>query len=64
MVNEIHPYYKCEMCSKKFIKKPRYLWTGIITKQELYICRDCAYRETYGSKGRSKAKKAKWIENA
>ena len=63
MVNKNYPHYKCEMCSKDFIKKPRYRWTGIITKQELHICRGCAYRENYGTKNRSKAKKEKWIGN-
>ena len=63
MVNKNYPHYECEMCKKTFIKKPRYRWTGIITKQELYICRDCAYREAYGTKNRPQAKKEKWIEN-
>ena len=63
MVNKKHPYYECEMCSSKGIKKPRYRWTGLITKQELYICRDCACREAYGSRNSSKAKKEKWLEN-
>ena len=63
IVNKIHPYFECGRCKKKFIKKPRYLWTGIITKQELYICRDCAYKEKYGTRNVAKAKKEKWLEN-
>ena len=63
MVNKNHSHYKCEMCSNRFIKKPRYQWTGLITKQELYICRDCAYREAYGSRNSGKAKREKWLEN-
>jgi len=60
--NSNHPYYECEMCKKKFIKKPRYKWTGIITGEEIYICRDCAYKEAYGSKNKNKAKKEKRLE--
>tara|TARA_Y100000310_G_scaffold312002_1_gene358882 strand:- start:43 stop:252 length:210 start_codon:yes stop_codon:yes gene_type:complete len=63
MVNIKYPHYKCGMCRENFIKKPRYRWTGIITKEELYICRNCAYREAYGSKNRSKAKREKLLEN-
>ena len=63
MVNKMHPCFKCGRCKKQFVKKPRYLWTGLITKQELYICKDCAYKESYGTKNSSKAKKEKWLEN-
>ena len=59
-----HPYFKCEMCTKPSIKKPMFKWTGMIIKEdELYICRNCAYREAYGSRDRNKAKKEKWLEN-
>ena len=61
--NETYPYFECGRCKKKFIKKQRYLWIGLITKQELYICRDCAYKEAYGTRNNSKAKKEKWLEN-
>ena len=63
MENIVYPHYECEMCKKKFIKKPRYKWAGIITKKELYICKDCAYREAYGSKNKAKAKKGRWLED-
>ena len=63
MENRIYPHYNCEMCGKLYVKKTKYKWIGMITKQEIYICRDCAYKEAYGTRDRSKAKKEKWIEN-
>ena len=63
MENKKHPYFKCGRCKNQFIKKQRYLWIGLITKQKLYICRDCAYKESYGTKGSPRAKKEKWLEN-
>ena len=63
MENKVLPHFICGRCKKQIVNKPRYRWIGIITNQELYICRDCAYKETYGTKNASKAKKEKWIEN-
>ena len=63
MVNINYSYFECGMCKNKSIKKPRYRWTGMITKQEIYICRDCAYREAYGSKNKAKGKKENRLEN-
>ena len=62
IIDKIHPYFKCGRCCERIISKSRYLWIGMITKDETYICRDCAYRETYGSKNSSKAKKERLLD--
>ncbi len=62
MINSKHPYFECGRCKQRIIEKPRYLWTGMITKDETYICRDCAYKEAYGSKNSRKAKKEKLLD--
>ena len=62
IINRKYPYFECGRCKERIIEKPRYLWTGMITKDETYICRDCAYREAYGSKNSRKAKKEKLLD--
>ena len=43
--------FKCAMCSEQQMSKPRYKWVGMITEEELMICRKCAVRE-HGSKNK------------
>ena len=62
IIDKIHPCFKCGRCCERIISKSRYLWIGMITKDETYICRDCAYREAYGSKNSSKAKKERLLD--
>ena len=58
-----HRYYKCGSCDRFKVGKPRFKWIGTMNDSKLLICRDCAYREAYGTKFRSRAKKEKWLEN-
>ncbi len=48
--------YICEMC-KKTSRKNKFLWRSWFNDRKLIICRDCAYREQFGTKNMNKAKK-------
>lgn len=52
---------KCPMC-KRTESSLRYQWIGMITGDRLEICRECAYREAFGSKGRNAKKKEKVLD--
>ena len=47
---------KCEMCGK-YYSGYKYQWIGMLTKTEVLVCKDCAYKEEYGSKNWRKQKK-------
>ena len=53
--------YTCDMC-KQTTRKNKFFWKSWFTGNELSICRECAYREKYGTKGMIKAKKEKLLE--
>ena len=53
--------YKCGMC-QDISRKNKFLWTSFFTDNELFICRECAYKETYGTKGMKRAKKERLLE--
>ena len=53
--------YKCQMCMD-ITKKSKFLWKSWFTGDEITICRECAYRETYGTKNMKKAKKERILE--
>ena len=55
-----HPYV-CDMC-KIATRKNKFFWKSWFTGNELNICRECAYKEKYGTKGMIKAKKEKLLE--
>ena len=48
--------YQCQMCGV-LTKKNKFLWKSWFTGDEIKICRDCAYKEKYGTKKMKKAKK-------
>ena len=56
----LHPYV-CDMCGVA-TRKNKFFWKSWFTGDELNICRECAYRERYGTKGMIKAKKEKLLE--
>ena len=56
----LHPYV-CDMCGVA-TRKNKFFWKSWFTGDELNICRECAYRERYGTKGMIKAKKEKSLE--
>ena len=53
--------YACDMCQTA-TRKNKFFWKSWFTGDELNICRECAYREKYGTKGMIKAKKEKLLE--
>ena len=55
-----HPYV-CDICKTR-TRKNKFFWKSYFTGDELDICRDCAYREKYGTKGMIKAKKEQLLE--
>ena len=54
-------FYLCHMCGEK-TKKNKFSWKSCFTGDELVICRECAYREKYGTKNMKKAKKERILE--
>ena len=53
--------YKCQMCGG-VTRKNKFLWKSWFTDTEIVICRDCAYKEKYGTKNVKKAKKERLLE--
>ena len=58
--NPLQPY-KCDMCGE-VTRKNKFSWESWFTKEKIMICRECAYKEKYGTKGMIKAKKEKLLE--
>ncbi len=53
--------YECGMCGR-VSKKNKFLWKSWFTGDELLICRECAYREYYGTTGMKTAKQKRLLE--
>ena len=53
--------YECQMC-KENTRKNKFSWEGWFGDSKLVICRECAYREAFGTKKRQKAKKERILE--
>ena len=53
--------YECQMCKER-TRQNKFLWKSWFTKDEIVICRECAYRESYGTKKMKKAKKERILE--
>jgi hypothetical protein len=53
--------YKCQMC-KIMTRKGKFMWKSWFTDSELVICRECAYKEQFGTKKMLKAKKERVLE--
>jgi len=53
--------YACDMCGK-VSRKNKFLWKSWFTGDEINICRECAYRETYGTIGMKAAKQKRLLE--
>ena len=55
--NPLSPY-ACDMC-QDVTRKSKFLWRSYFTGKELFICRECAYKEKFGTKKLKEAKKEK-----
>ena len=53
--------YECQMCKER-TRKNKFLWKSWFTGDELTICRECAYREKYGTRKSKRAKKERILE--
>jgi|TARA_Y100000296_G_scaffold84046_1_gene116386 hypothetical protein len=53
--------YECHMCGT-VTRKNSFLWRSWFGDDELVICRECAYREKYGTVNMKKAKKERLLE--
>ena len=53
--------YECQMCKER-TRQNKFLWRSWFRDNELVICRECAYREKYGTKKMAKAKKERILE--
>ena len=53
--------YACGMC-RDVSRKNKFLWKSYFTEKELFICRECAYKETFGTTKMNKAKSKRILE--
>ena len=53
--------YRCQMCGED-TRKNSFSWKSWFTGKELVICRECAYKERYGTKNMKKAKANRILE--
>ena len=53
--------YKCQMC-KETTRRNKFLWKSWFTGDEIVICRECAYREKFGTRNMKKSKKERILE--
>ena len=54
-------FYVCQMCGER-TRKNKFFWKSWFTDNELVICRECAYKERYGTKNMKKAKQERILE--
>ena len=54
-------FYICQMCGER-TRKNKFSWKSWFTDNELVICRECAYKERFGTKNMKKAKKEGILE--
>jgi len=53
--------YKCQMCGEG-TRKNKFSWKSWFTGMEIVICRECAYKEKFGTKKIKQAKKKRILE--
>ena len=53
--------YECQMCGES-TRKTKFLWVSWFKDNELTICRECAYREKFGTRKNKQAKKERILE--
>ena len=54
-------FYVCQMCGER-TRKNKFSWKSWFTDNELVICRECAYKEKFGTKNMKKAKTERILE--
>ena len=53
--------YECQMCKER-TRQNKFSWKSWFTGDEIVICRECAYKEKFGTKKIKKAKKERILE--
>jgi ribosome-binding protein aMBF1 (putative translation factor) len=53
--------YRCDMCGE-MTRKNKFSWESHFTGRTITICRECAYKERYGTNNMKKAKKERILE--
>jgi|TARA_Y100000296_G_C4998948_1_gene169189 hypothetical protein len=53
--------YSCHMCTET-TRKNKFSWKSWFTGIEIIICRECAYKEKFGTKNMRKAKQERILE--
>ena len=53
--------YECQMCGKSS-RKNKFTLKSWFNNNKMTVCRDCAYRETFGTKNIKKAKTERILE--
>jgi len=53
--------YKCQRCGE-VTKKNKFIWKSWFSDDETIICRECAYKETFGTRNIKQAKKERILE--
>jgi len=53
--------YRCQRC-KEYSRRNKFSWKSWFEDDELIICRDCAYKESFGTKNVVQAKRENKLE--
>ena len=53
--------YRCQRC-KEYSRRNKFSWKSWFKDDELIICRDCAYKESFGTKNVVQAKRENKLE--
>jgi ribosome-binding protein aMBF1 (putative translation factor) len=53
--------YRCKMCGERTMRN-KFVWESRLTGAKIHICRECAYKERFGTKNMKQAKKERILE--
>tara|TARA_R100001244_G_scaffold54626_1_gene47098 strand:+ start:377 stop:613 length:237 start_codon:yes stop_codon:yes gene_type:complete len=53
--------YKCQRCGET-TRRSKFIWISWFSKDKTIICRECAYKESFGTKNIKQAKKERILE--
>tara|TARA_R100000656_G_C3863169_1_gene110412 strand:- start:76 stop:303 length:228 start_codon:yes stop_codon:yes gene_type:complete len=54
-------FYVCDMCKER-TRRNKFSWESWFTGTKIVICRECAYKERFGTKNMKRAKKEGLLE--
>ena len=53
--------YKCQRCGE-VTRQNKFVWKSWLSDDETIICRECAYKESFGTRNFKQAKKERILE--